>query len=201
MAQFGWSSGLVLHSLCQLATWAFVAVLITVLPGVGGENSPRGNVSSGTFHQEANNCLSAQLEGIPPDSEGRGCGRVPRGSAHAPCRAGRTWPRLAPRFPPAPGRSGALETRLCGRAAASSSATTPLPRRQGARAFFLYFSLSSGAPGESVLLSSRGRHEDGNRWRLRRNRGQARDSAAGWKVQGLPDTLSWLQTRWPSSHM
>ena len=40
---------LVLHSLCQLASWAFVAVLITVLPGVGGENSPCGTISSGTF--------------------------------------------------------------------------------------------------------------------------------------------------------
>lgn len=52
---------LVLHSLCQLASWAFVAVLITVLPRVGGENSPGGTVSSGTFHQEGNNCLSPQL--------------------------------------------------------------------------------------------------------------------------------------------
>lgn len=50
-----------LHSLCQLASWAFVAVLITALPRVGGENSPCGTVSSATFHQEENNCLSPQL--------------------------------------------------------------------------------------------------------------------------------------------
>lgn len=102
LAQFGWSSGLVLHSLCQLASWAFVAVLITVLPGVGGENSPRGTVSSGTFHQEANNCLPAQLGGIPPGSEGRGCGRVLPGSAHASCGAGRTCGQLASRFRQSP---------------------------------------------------------------------------------------------------
>lgn len=91
-----------LHSLCQLASWAFVAVLITVLPGVGGENSPRGTVSSGTFHQEANNCLPAQLGGIPPGRPGLGCGRVPRGSAHASCGAERTCLRLASRGGSAP---------------------------------------------------------------------------------------------------
>lgn len=57
----GLENRLVLHSLCQLASWAFVAVLITVLPGVGGENSPRGTISSGTFHQEENNCLPPRL--------------------------------------------------------------------------------------------------------------------------------------------
>lgn len=109
LAQFGWSSGLVLHSRCQLASWAFVAVLITVLPGVGGENSPRGTVSSGTFHQEANNCLPAQLGGIPPRRGGRGCGRVPRGSAHASCGAESTCERPAAHFGPAPKALGCRE--------------------------------------------------------------------------------------------
>lgn len=101
------AAGLVLHSLRQLASWAFVAVLITVLPGVGGENSPRGTVSSGTLHQEANNCFPAQLGGIPPrGSEGRGCGRVLPGSAHAHRRAERTCLRLASRWLPAPAAPG-----------------------------------------------------------------------------------------------
>lgn len=73
---------------------------------------------------------------------------------------------------------------------------------QGARAFFLFlFPVYSLVPGASVLFYLRvGWDEDGNRW-LRRNRGRTRDSAAGWKVHGLPDTVSWLQTRCPSSDM
>lgn len=109
------AAGLVLHSLCQLASWAFVAVLITVLPGVGGENSPRGTVSSGTLHQEANNCFPAQLGGIPLGSKGRGCGRVLRSFAHAHCRTERTCLRLASCWPPAsvaPGCSAAKKVQL-----------------------------------------------------------------------------------------
>lgn len=119
------AAGLVLHSLCQLASWAFVAVLITVLPGVGGENSPRGTVSSGTLHQEANNCFPAQLGGIPLGSEGRGCGRVLRSFAHAHCRAERTCLRLASCWPPtlvAPGCSGVKKVQR------SSGCSPPPPR-------------------------------------------------------------------------
>lgn len=167
MAQFGWSSGLVLHSLCQLASWAFVAVLITVLPGVGGENSPRGTVSSGTFHQEANNCLPAQLGGIPPGRPGRGCGRVPRGSAHASCGAERTCLRLA-------SRGGSAPTALRCRGAEEvqpsiGSLLLPPPPWKGgggggglgeprsARFFLFSFSrVFSGSWGVSPVLSSRG---------------------------------------------
>lgn len=181
-----------LHSRCQLASWAFVAVLITVLPGVGGENSPRGTVSSGTFHQEANNCLPAQLGGIPPRRGGRGCGRVPRGSAHASYGAESTCERPAAHFGPAPkalGCRGAEEVQ--------SSIGFPDSRGSGRGAreralffpplFSLFFPLEFlGSLGP--VLSSRGWDEDGNRW-LRRNRGRTRDSAAGWKGQhGLPDT-------------
>lgn len=57
----GLEKRLELHSLCQLASWAFVAVLITLLLGVGGENSPCGTISSGTFRQQENNCLPPRL--------------------------------------------------------------------------------------------------------------------------------------------
>lgn len=147
-----------LHSLCQLASWAFVAVLITVLPGVGGENSPRGTVSSGTLHQEANNCFPAQLGGIPPHgSEGRGCGRVLPGSAHAHCRAERTCLRLASRLlqaPAAPGCSGAKEVQR-------SNGFFPHGRAECSREpvlfcffffFFPAFLFSLEFPGESVLF-------------------------------------------------
>jgi hypothetical protein len=149
----------VLHSLCQLASWAFVAVLITVLPGVGGENSPRGSVSSGTLHQEANNCFPAQLGGIPPGSEGRGCGRVLPGCAHAHCGAERTCLRLASLWPPAPAAPGCREAKKVQRSNGFSPPPLPPPRGdpvlQGARAFpsppprVLVF---SGVPGESVLF-------------------------------------------------
>lgn len=148
------AAGLVLHSRCQLASWAFVAVLITVLPGVGGENSPRGTVSSGTLHQEANNCFPAQLGGIPPHgSEGRGCGRVLPSSAHAHCRAERTCLRLALRLLLAPARRrGAGEPRRCSGATASSP--TDRPSAPGSPCFFFFpaFLFSLEFPGESVLF-------------------------------------------------
>lgn len=149
-----------LHSLCQLASWAFVAVLITVLPGVGGENSPGGTVSSGTLHHEANNCFPAQLGGIPPHgSEGRSCGRVLPGSAHAHCWAERTCLRLASRLLPAPAApecGGAKKVRRSQEGAAEQRLFSPRTGRvlQGARAFFFFpaFLFSLEFPRESVLF-------------------------------------------------
>lgn len=86
----GLEKRLVLHSLCQLASWAFVAVLITVLPRVGGENSPCGTISSGTFHQQENNCLPPQLGW---DSHQAALGQDPREAAQCACSCARSTRR------------------------------------------------------------------------------------------------------------
>lgn len=146
------AAGLVLHSLCQLASWAFVAVLITVLPRVGGENSPRGTVSSGTLYQEANNCFPAQLGGIPPGSEGRGCGRVLRSFAHAHCRAERTCQRLASGWPPAGvlrSQEGVAEHRLLSPTGGPRAPGSPCFSPPSPHPCLLVF---SGVPGESILF-------------------------------------------------
>lgn len=196
-----------LHSRCQLASWAFVAVLITVLPGVGGENSPRGTVSSGTFHQEANNCLPAQLGGIPPRRGGRGCGRVPRGSAHASCGAESICGRLAAHFGPAPealGCRGAEEVQL--------SIGFPHSRGSGwgARERFFFFSCFLSffffplwsSWGVLVLFYL---HVGGMRMGTGGSEGIG-DEREIARQDGKDNTafqtqMSWLQTRCPSSNM
>lgn len=150
---------LVLHSLCQLASWAFVAVLITVLPGVGGENSPCGTISSGTFHQEENNCLPPQLGRDSHQAAlGRESARLPHGARPAPCALSAAHPGEAQL-----GRQGAARGgRHCaygrcpgaGAADAGGGRTCWLllrPRlgREGRRTFqFSWLSLAFlGAPG------------------------------------------------------
>lgn len=184
-----------LHSLCQLASWAFVAVLITVLPRVGGENSPCGTVSSGTFHQEENNCLSPQLG---RDSHQAAPGQQAAGSPRcAPCaRTAGAAPTAGFRVR---SRTGTLAPRSRAAAGAGGGRLGADLRRAGGRTSQLL--LFSKRPGELPEWRSglgdplfhlwMGSRKGARGW-FGRNQGQRSDSAAGWEVHGLAGKMTQL---------
>lgn len=161
-----------LHSLCQLASWAFVAVLITVLPRVGGENSPCGTISSGTFHQQENNCLPPQLGW---DSHQAALGQDPREAAQCACSCARSARRGS--HPPLlrAAQKGRAQcpgpvSRCQGRQRQTKSGAVGFSRGHGWAGGRASFSMFLGAPGVEVgcrtlpVSSSDGQDDGGRGW-------------------------------------